>query len=220
MTATVESMVSVTYVRDIDRSRAFYELLGFQEQSAGSGATSGWMYLHHNGHFLLLASTKPPLDVPRLPLLFYFFLSDLDAALARVEGSGVTVARVGHPPHALGGEAKILDPDGNTVLLGQRTRSESQTTTSDDDASPHFSLLKEAAALVAAGGGTTATCQIADASTTPCLTKADVKLTDSWGDTAWACIQHADEVLLMVPDAFIARHSDEGLARYVSQRRR
>jgi catechol 2,3-dioxygenase-like lactoylglutathione lyase family enzyme len=31
----VQSMVAVTYVRDIDTSRAFYELLGFREQSAG-----------------------------------------------------------------------------------------------------------------------------------------------------------------------------------------
>jgi catechol 2,3-dioxygenase-like lactoylglutathione lyase family enzyme len=220
VTATVESMVSVTYVRDIDASRAFYQLLGFREQSSGSGATSGWLVVEHNGHVLLLAYTQPPLGVPRLPLLFYFFVSDLDATLATMEGSGVTVAHVGHPPHALGGEAKLLDPDGNTVLLGQRTRSASQPATHEPDASPHFSLLREAAALVEAGGGTKATCQIADASATSCRKKADVKLTDSWGDTAWACIQHADEVLLMVPDAFIARHSDDGLAQYVSLRRR
>jgi hypothetical protein len=42
-----------------------------------------------------------------------------DIGAARVE-----VAHMGHPlPQALGGEVKVLDPDGNTVLLGQRERS-------------------------------------------------------------------------------------------------
>jgi catechol 2,3-dioxygenase-like lactoylglutathione lyase family enzyme len=213
-------MVSVTYVRDIDASRAFYRVLGFREQSAGRAATSSWSSLEHNGHFVVLASSRPPLDVPRLPLLFYFYLYDLDATVAVIEGSGQTVLRVGHPPHALGGEVKILDPDGNTVLLGQRERGAAQAPASDDDASPRFSLLHEAAALVAAGGGTTANCQIAEAGATMCPRKADVKLTDSWGDIAWACIQHADEVLMTVPGAFITRQSDDGLARYLPLPRR
>jgi hypothetical protein len=38
MTPAVQSMVAATYVRDIDTSRAFYELLGFHEQSAGKAA--------------------------------------------------------------------------------------------------------------------------------------------------------------------------------------
>jgi predicted lactoylglutathione lyase len=42
MTPAVQSMVAATYVRDIDTSRAFYELLGFHEQSAGKAATSAW----------------------------------------------------------------------------------------------------------------------------------------------------------------------------------
>jgi len=41
---------------------------------------------------------------------------------------------------------KALDPDGNTVLLGQRDRSASQVP-SDDDTSERFSLLRKAAAV-------------------------------------------------------------------------
>jgi hypothetical protein len=48
MTPTVQSMVAATYVRDIGTSRAFYELLGFHEQSAGTAATSAWSSLHHD----------------------------------------------------------------------------------------------------------------------------------------------------------------------------
>lgn len=61
-------MVAATYVRDIETSRAFYELLGFHEQSAGKAATSAWSALHHNGHSVLLTSTQPPLGIPQFPL--------------------------------------------------------------------------------------------------------------------------------------------------------
>ena len=111
-------MVAVTYVRDIDASRAFYELLGFHQHSSGRADTSAWLALHRDGHYVLLATTRPPLEIPRLPLLFYFFFDDLDAVAGVLGTARVEVTRMGHPPHALGGEAKVLDPDGNTVLLG------------------------------------------------------------------------------------------------------
>jgi catechol 2,3-dioxygenase-like lactoylglutathione lyase family enzyme len=211
-------MVAVTYVRDIDTSRAFYELLGFHEQRSGKADTSAWLSLQQGGHFVLLASTRPPLAVPRLPLLFYFFLDDLDAVAGPLEAAGVAVSHMGHPPHALGGEVKLADPDGNTVLLGQRERSPSQPPAADDEASPHFSLLKEAAALVEARGGTTVTCQVNGARAAPCGKRAEVKLADSAGDTVWACLAHADEILVTVPGAFIASQDGEGLAAFLSGR--
>jgi len=86
MTPAVQSMVAATYVRDIGTSRAFYELLGFREQSAGRAATSAWLSLHHDELSVLLTSTRPPLDIPQLPLLFYFFYADVDAVI-RVLGA-------------------------------------------------------------------------------------------------------------------------------------
>jgi catechol 2,3-dioxygenase-like lactoylglutathione lyase family enzyme len=215
----VESMVAATYVRDIDASRAFYELLGFREESAGKAATAAWSDLHQREHVVLLTSTRPPLEVPRLPLLFYFFLDDLAAAVGVLKAGGVAVVHTGNPPHALGGEVKVLDPDGNTVLLGQRARSAAQSPASDDAASPRFSLLKEAAALVEASGGTRATCQVNSPRKQPCERKADVKLADSAGDTVWACLDHADEILMTVAGAFIASEDDQGIAGFMSRRR-
>ena len=159
-------MVAVAYVRDIGASRAFYELLGFREHSSGKADTSAWLALRRDGHYVLLASTRPPLDIPRLPLLFYFWFDDLDAVLGALDAARVEVAHTGHPPHALGGEVRLLDPDGNTILLGQR--SVSQPPADDDEASPRFSLLMEAAALVEARGGTTVMCQVSDAHGAPC----------------------------------------------------
>lgn len=209
-------MVSATYVRDIDTSRAFYELLGFREHSAGRAATSAWLALHHNGLHVLLASTRPPLSIPQLPLLFYFYYDDVDAVAGVLEAADVQVTSTGHPPHALGGELKVVDPDGNTVLLGQRERSASAAPTADDEASVRFSLLKEAAAVVSARGGPVHRCQVGDQQGKPCRNQADVKLADSLGDVAWVCLAHADEILMTVPAAFIASQDGPGIAAYMS----
>jgi catechol 2,3-dioxygenase-like lactoylglutathione lyase family enzyme len=217
MTPSVRSMIAATYVRDIDTSRAFYELLGFRETRAGRAATSAWSVLRHDGLRVLLASTQPPLDIPPLPLLFYFFFDDLDTVVDVLGSAHVQVTRTGYPPHARGGEVKVLDPDGNTVLLGQQERSASQAPAADEDASVRFSLLKEAAALVYARGGTPHACQVHDFNGRPCPNKADVKLADSLGDTAWVCLTHADEILVTVPMAFIASDGDQGITAFLSR---
>jgi predicted enzyme related to lactoylglutathione lyase len=133
-------MVAVTYVRDIDASRAFYELLGFREQRAGRAETSAWSSLEQGEHLLLLRSTQPPLVIPQLPLLFYFFFDDVEGVLAALTEAGIEVIRLGRAPHALGGEAKVTDPDGNTVLLGQREPSAVRAGGSAPDAVSRFSL--------------------------------------------------------------------------------
>ena len=219
MASALQEMVSVTYVRDINASRRFYGLLGFCEQSSGKAETSAWSALHHGDYMVLLASTRPPLELPQLPLLFYFYFDDVDATIEQVRSGGVEVTHMGCPPHAKGGEAKMVDPDGNTVLLGQRERSPSQPPPAEDDASAHFSLLKEAAAVVASRGGTTIVCQVTDIDGKPCGLAASVKLADAAGDSLWACLDHADEILVTVRGAFIASQAQEGLSGYLSRRR-
>lgn len=218
MTAALESMVASTYVRDLDISREFYELLGFRELSTGRAPTSGWCYLHLGGHYVLLATTRPPLDLPQLPLLFYFFFDDVDAVAAALRAAGRTAVHLGYPPHAAGGEVKILDPDGNTVLLGQRERSPFQAAPAEDTG-PWYSLRKEAAAMVEAKRSPAHNCQVNGAGPAQCPEGPEVKLADTSGTTVWACLAHAEEALLSVHGAFIASPDDEGLATFLRSHR-
>ena len=117
----------------------------------------------------------------------------------------------------LGGEVKVLDPDGNTVLLGQRERSASQAPTVGDEGSVQFSLLREAAAVVAAHGGTSRACQVHDADGRSCPSRAEVKLADSLGDMTWVCLIHAEEILVTVPAAFIASQGEGGIAAFLAR---
>jgi catechol 2,3-dioxygenase-like lactoylglutathione lyase family enzyme len=210
-------MVAAAYVRDIGRSRAFYELLGFQERSAGRAATSAWSSLHNGIHQVLLTSTTPAFGIPALPLLFYFFFDDVDGVVRDLQAAGVTADHMGFPSHALGGEVKLADPDGNTVLIGQREQS-ATARPSQGEPNSRFSLLREAAAAVAARGGSSAQCEISDQRGAACSENADIKLADAGGHSAWACLDHADEILVTVRGAFIASHDDTGIASYLARR--
>jgi catechol 2,3-dioxygenase-like lactoylglutathione lyase family enzyme len=214
MSPAVESMVAVTYVRDIDTARAFYELLGFSPQSSGQGETSAWLVLRQGPHTVLLTCTTPPLGLPALPLLFYFWYDDLSAVLGALEAAGTRVDRLGHAPHAEGGEARVRDPDGNTILLGQRARSEAAAQ-GDQEAESRFSLLREAAALVSAGGRPGIGCQVGAGAGQSCPEPAEVRLADSAGTAVWACLPHAEEILVMVPGAFVASEEGTGIARFL-----
>jgi catechol 2,3-dioxygenase-like lactoylglutathione lyase family enzyme len=213
MAPRVWSMVAATYVKDIDASRAFYRLLGLREYASGQAEDAAWSLMQRGGVSVLLASTQPALGLPALPLLFYFFYEDIAAIVGILNEAGVPAVDTGHPPHALGGEVKVLDPDGNTVLLGQQERSASQAA-ADDEGQLGFNILLEAAALVAARGGAAQACQITSRSTGRCPNQAEVKLADSLGDSAWVCLPHAEEILVTVPTAFIASHDDRGIAAF------
>ncbi|HST82997.1 MAG TPA: GAF domain-containing protein [Kineosporiaceae bacterium] len=47
-----------------------------------------------------------------------------------------------------------------------------------------------------------------------CQKPAEVKVADSWGDSAWGCWQHAEEALINVVPAFLATESPYGLAAH------
>jgi catechol 2,3-dioxygenase-like lactoylglutathione lyase family enzyme len=216
--ARVEGLVATTYVADIAASRQFYGLLGFRETRAGEGPVSAWSYLSRDDFCILLVSTTPTLGVRDLPLLFYFYVDDVDAMAADFEAAGQSVEHEGYPPHALGGEVKLVDPDGNTILLGQRERSESQRIDEATARSDHFSLLRESAALIRRRGGAPTRCEVAQRDGARCEAAADVKLADSWGDTAWACLPHAEEVLVSARGAFLATTDDQGLGAFLKHR--
>lgn len=215
MIPRVRSMVAAAYVKDIDASRAFYGLLGFREHSSGKAEISAWSVMQHEGVSVLLAATGPALDIPALPLLFYFFYDDIETVAGVLEEAGVPVVRTGHPPHALGGEVKVLDPDGNTVLLGQRERPPSRAP-AEDEGLIRFSILREAAVLVSARGGAPQACHATSRDGGRCPDQAEVKLADSLGDSVWACLLHAEEILVTVPAAFIASHDDRGIAVFLA----
>jgi catechol 2,3-dioxygenase-like lactoylglutathione lyase family enzyme len=213
-------MVSAAYVRDLPASRVFYQAVGFEELSAGSNDLSAWSSMRYGRHSIVLVTSDPAPDIPTLPLLFYFFVDDLDATTGALRDAGYPVTHVGYPPHAPGGELKTVDPDGNTILFGQPERSDTARPPGDDPAQ-RFSLLREAAALARQRAAPPATCQVGDGQGGPCERPAEVKLADGWGDSVWACLPHAEDTLIAARSVFIAsQDEDDGLARFLAGRGR
>jgi hypothetical protein len=50
-----------------------------------------------------------------------------------------------------------------------------------------------------------------------CTAPAEIKLADSWGDSAWGCAAHVEEAILNVRSVFIASEELGGLAAYVNR---
>ncbi|MGN9812773.1 VOC family protein [Micromonospora sp. BQ11] len=208
------------YVTDIEASRRFYELFGYEQTRSGSdGDSSRWSHLQCRDLTMLLASVTPPLITVELPLLTYLFVDDLDATVAALTAAGHPVERTGHPEHAPAGEARTRDPDNNVVLLGQRAVVPAQAQPDQTaGATARLSLLRQAAQAISQRGDAPDRCQIGGPQGQACTRQAAVKLADSWGDTVWGCIDHAEETLLNARGAFLANKDDLGLRPFLRAR--
>jgi hypothetical protein len=59
------------------------------------------------------------------------------------------------------------------------------------------------------------TCQLGAAA--GCQEPAEIKVADSWGESAWGCAFHAEEAMVNVPSVFLATESATGLAGYLKR---
>ncbi|HYN94993.1 MAG TPA: VOC family protein [Pilimelia sp.] len=218
MAGVAESVVPVVYVGDIASAMRFYAVFGFAEQSSGGDGSSRWSYLRHGDLTVLLVEVQPRLITVELPLLIYLYVDDLAATVAALAAAGFPADRVGYPEHAPGGEARTLDPDGNVVLVGQRAAVRPEERVRPTAAEARFSLIRRAAEAAAQRGGAPERCQIGRAGGEPCPRPAEVRLADSCGQSAWACVDHADETLLNARSVFLATEDDECLAPFLRRR--
>ncbi|MEU4625797.1 VOC family protein [Actinoplanes sp. NPDC023801] len=215
----VQAAVPVVYVRDLELSRAFYARFGYGEQRAGGESDARWCYLQCGEHTLLLACVQPLLIQVELPLLIYLYVTDLTVVRLNFEQDGYDFELVGYPDHAPGGEMRTRDPDGNVVLIGQRTAVPASSRLAPTVSQARSSLIKQAAEAIHRRGGAPSSCQVPGTDGSHCTHPAEVKLADSWGSTVWSCLSHADEALINASGAFIATEDAGGLGPWLSRRR-
>jgi hypothetical protein len=214
----VQAAVPVLYVHRVETARAFYAVFGYGEARSGGDGDARWSYLQCGEHTLLLACVQPPLIQVELPLLIYLYVTELSTAREHLEEAGYQYELVGYPDHAPGGELRTRDPDGNVVLVGQRSAVAADARTKPTGPEARFSLIRQAAEAVSRRGGAPATCQVGVADGTPCRQPAELKLADTWGATVWACLPHADEALINAPGAFVASEDAQGIGPWLNRR--
>jgi hypothetical protein len=219
MPPEVQSAVPVVYIRDIELSRSFYGFFGYAPQRSGGEGDARWSYLQCGDHTLLLAFVQPPLIQVELPLLLYLYVTDLAVVRERFDQAGHGYELVGHPDHAPGGELRTRDPDGNVILVGQRTAVPVEGRTEPTGPQARFSLIKQAAEAISRRGGAPTVCQAGSVDGSVCGLPAEIKLADSWGVSVWTCLTHADEAMLNARGAFVATEDAQGLGPWLSRRR-
>jgi predicted enzyme related to lactoylglutathione lyase len=225
MSSAVRAVVPVVYVTDPERSCAFYELIGLARTAEGRDADWRWVLLQSGELSMMIAAGDAALPPDAGPAVLYCVVPDLDAVRTALTAAGHVVDHLGYPDHAPGGEARAVDPDGHGVMLGQTTGVPGKagpptagSTTGPADPE-RGSLLQVAADAVRRRGGADRRCQIGRRGGVACDADAEVKLADSWGDTAWSCLLHADEVLVDARGVFIATEDAQGLEQYLRLRR-
>lgn len=115
----------VLYVRDLERSEAFYrDVLGWNELERPAGMPAAAFTSGRTHHELLLIEVGPdaqPIPSGRRVGLYHFGLKvgdsddELREALARIQAAGVEV--VGASDHTVTHSLYLLDPDGNEIEL-------------------------------------------------------------------------------------------------------
>ena len=116
----------VVYARDVSRTAAFYEGLGFERHfQLPAEGEPGYVGLHREESELGVVSSAWPQDQygaeigEGVRFELFVYVDDVDALVERLRGGGTTVLR--EPADMPWGErvAYVVDPDGNPVALAR-----------------------------------------------------------------------------------------------------
>lgn len=217
VTASVRACTPVLYVADLPTSVRFYELMGYRPQISGRDQDWQYAYLRCGQLGLLLAAgATSPSEAG--PVLLYLQVDDAEALETVLRDAGAPVEHLGYPDHAPGGELKTVDPDGHGLMLGQVTGAPPTDREERDDPEARSSVMRRAAAAARRRGVAPPRCQIPASGGVPCAEPAEVKLADSWGDSTWGCLPHAEEMMMNARAAFLATEDSDGIAAYLGRR--
>ena len=128
MSLTIRAIVPMIHVADVERSAAFYQMLGFEIGNAvprGAGVKHwAWLYAPaaedwKRGPNLMLTRTSRPIDPGAQDVLFYLYASDLPALRSQLVAAGLEPGAIEYPEYLPAGEFCLRDPDGYTLMIAQ-----------------------------------------------------------------------------------------------------
>jgi len=116
------------FVADVERSAAFYRLLGFEIGHAvppGSGPKEwAWLYAPgapdwKRGPNLMLTQRSGAREGSEEEVLLYLYATELEPLRSRLISAGLTPGPISHPDYLPDGEFRIQDPDGYALMIAQ-----------------------------------------------------------------------------------------------------
>jgi SnoaL-like domain len=119
-TAPVEDLIPFVHVADVERSIAFYELLGFAVSATdGPSDLLGWAALEHQQAKLMVARADSPVDPSMQGVLFYLYTHDLPALQTHLRAHGQAAGAIRDGTPGPRHEMRLHDPDGYVLMVAQ-----------------------------------------------------------------------------------------------------
>lgn len=115
------------HVEDVERSAAFYRLLGFEigNYVPPTGPKHwAWLYSVHaedwkRGPNLMLTRDNHAIDADAQEVLFYLYAKDLKSVRDVLLANGIAAGEICYPEYLPDGEFRVADPDGYTLMIAQ-----------------------------------------------------------------------------------------------------
>jgi len=125
--APVSGLVPMLPVQDVERSAAFYELLGFavgNRQPREGRMHWAWLYALHvpdwrRGPNLMLTRSDRVIELGVSRILFYLYAANLVALREELVRAGQRPGPIQYPEYLPKGELRLLDPDGYCLMIAQ-----------------------------------------------------------------------------------------------------
>jgi catechol 2,3-dioxygenase-like lactoylglutathione lyase family enzyme len=128
ITGPITGVVPLIHVADIERSAAFYRLLGFEigNYQPRTGEKSwAWLYApqvsdwRRGPNLMLTRGEEKPGEVRPGTTTLYLYAADVVAMHATLVANGVTPGAIAYPDYMPEGEFGVRDPDGYHLTIAQ-----------------------------------------------------------------------------------------------------
>lgn len=116
----IAALTPMLHVKEVSRSIAFYERLGFTVRStvAPPDATEPvWAWLTSGEAQLMVTLANGPVAADQQAVLLYLYCTDVDGFRTELLGKGLAPGAVTRPFYAPRGEFRLEDPDGYVLMV-------------------------------------------------------------------------------------------------------
>jgi len=124
----ISGLVPLIHVRDIERSAAFYRLLGFEignYQPRTGEKHWAWLYApsapdwRRGPNLMITRGENRGEEISPGSTTFYLYATDVTAAHVTLVTNGALPGAIVHPDYMPGGEFGVRDPDGYHLTIAQ-----------------------------------------------------------------------------------------------------
>jgi hypothetical protein len=113
-------LVPFVHMRDVARSIAYYELLGFEVRDTYRvDGRLHWAALESGRAQLMLELASAPIDPHQQAILFYLYTEDLDGLRDHLVANGVAAGPIVDGSPGPERELRLSDPDGYCLMIAE-----------------------------------------------------------------------------------------------------